>query len=98
MTDQGMGYRIPFAFLIDVANRFRASYGERAMTATANSLNDTFSRTIQERMDYFSNDRNADKINKVKGDIEEAKNVMVQNIEKVLARGEKYRHFLSNYS
>jgi len=89
MTDQEMGYRIPYAFLLDLSNRFRAQYGEKIMTASANSMNDSFSRVMHERQDFFSNDRNADKITKVKGEIEDAKNVMVQNIEKVLARGEK---------
>jgi len=89
MTDQEMGYRIPYAFLLDLSNRFRAQYGEKIMTASANAMNDSFSRVMHERQDFFSNDRNADKITKVKGEIEDAKNVMVQNIEKVLARGEK---------
>ena len=89
MTDQNMGYRIPYSFLIDVANRFRATYSEKILTAGAGAFTDTFSRVLQERMDFYSNDRNADKITKVKGEIEEAKTIMVKNIDKVLERGER---------
>lgn len=50
---------------------------------------------------FFNNDKNSDKISKVKGEIDEAKNVMVKNIgiyilyfsnsfaDKVLERGER---------
>jgi len=89
MTDQSMGYRVPYAFLFDVSNRFKATFGERIYTSGSMGLNDAFARVLQERMDYYSNDKTADKINKVKGEIEEAKNVMVKNIDKVLERGSK---------
>lgn len=39
--------------------------------------------------DYFSSNPNADRINKVRGEIDQVKSVMVDNIEKVLERGEK---------
>jgi vesicle-associated membrane protein 7 len=44
---------------------------------------------MQKQMNYYSNDPAADKISKVKGEIDEVKSVMVTNIEQVLARGEK---------
>jgi len=89
MTDQNTGYRIPYAFLFDLNNRFRATYGERIYNAGNLEMNDGFSRVMRERMEFFSNDKNADKITKVKGDIEDAKQVMVKNIDKVLERGAK---------
>jgi len=89
MTDQQMGYRVPYAFLFDLASRFRGTYAERIQTAGAMAMNDSFSRVIKERMDFFSNDKQADKINKVKADLDETKNVMFQNIDKVLQRGEQ---------
>lgn len=39
--------------------------------------------------DYYSNDVNADRIRKVQGAIGEVRDVMLDNIEKVLARGER---------
>ncbi len=39
--------------------------------------------------DYFSNNANADKISKVKEQVDEVQQIMVQNIERVLERGER---------
>lgn len=49
-----------------------------------------FSRLMQEKMEYFSTNPNADAINRVRGGIADTKNVMVENIEKVLERGERF--------
>eukprot|EP00878_Enallax_costatus_P029701 GHUV01032243.1.p4 GENE.GHUV01032243.1~~GHUV01032243.1.p4 ORF type:complete len:101 (+),score=28.54 GHUV01032243.1:854-1156(+) len=40
-------------------------------------------------MDYFSNDPSADVVNRVRGEITQVKDIMIENIEKVLDRGEK---------
>eukprot|EP01116_Phalansterium_solitarium_P007133 TRINITY_DN19648_c0_g1_i1.p1 TRINITY_DN19648_c0_g1~~TRINITY_DN19648_c0_g1_i1.p1 ORF type:complete len:331 (-),score=71.73 TRINITY_DN19648_c0_g1_i1:253-1245(-) len=88
MSDQAMGYRLPYEFLFDVSKRFKMQYGDKVATAQPGAF-EAFNRQLAERMDFFSNDRNADKINKVKGEIEDVKVTMVQNIEKVLARGEQ---------
>ena len=40
-------------------------------------------------MEFYNNDPNADGLNKVKVQLDDVKNVMVENIEKVLERGEK---------
>lgn len=89
MTDQDMKLRVPYAFLYDIANRFKTTYKGTIQTASALQMNDTFSRILRDRLDFFSNDRNADKITRVKGEIEDAKTIMVKNIDKVLERGER---------
>jgi len=89
ITDQEMLYRIPFAFLFDLNNRFKGTYGQKIHTVGAMSMNDTFGRVLVERMEFFSNDKSSDKISKVKTDIDDVKKTMVNNIEKVLERGEK---------
>jgi len=89
MADEEFGRRVPFAFLEDIKNRFRASYGDRGRTALAYGMNADFSRVLQNQMDYYSNNPAADKINRVRGEIDEVKSVMVTNIEKVLERGER---------
>jgi len=40
-------------------------------------------------MDHYSSSGDVDKIERVKADMDDVKNVMVDNIEKVLKRGEK---------
>jgi len=88
MADEESGKRIPFAFLEDIKNRFRATYGDRGKTAIAYGMNTDFSRVLQNQM-FYSNNPSADRITKVRGEIDEVKSVMVHNIEKVLERGER---------
>eukprot|EP00201_Polytomella_parva_P021360 CAMPEP_0175048192 /NCGR_PEP_ID=MMETSP0052_2-20121109/6037_1 /TAXON_ID=51329 ORGANISM="Polytomella parva, Strain SAG 63-3" /NCGR_SAMPLE_ID=MMETSP0052_2 /ASSEMBLY_ACC=CAM_ASM_000194 /LENGTH=187 /DNA_ID=CAMNT_0016312197 /DNA_START=95 /DNA_END=655 /DNA_ORIENTATION=+ len=89
VAEEAAGCRIPFAFLEDIKTRFTNQYGPSARQAVAYEYNTEFSSVLAERMRYFSNDPNADIINKMKGDIAEVKNVMIENIEKVLERGER---------
>ncbi|KAF9562827.1 Vesicle-associated membrane protein [Mortierella alpina] len=89
MADDTFGRRIPFAFLLDIKERFLAHYGrERAMVALPYGMNE-FSKTIAKQMEYFSTNPNADRIKQVQGEIEQVKDVMVHNIERVLERGER---------
>ena len=116
MADEGMGRRVPFAFLEEVRGRFTQAYGSAALTALAYAYNTEFSRILHQHMvraqpshpvrscwqrrsclrqrptppqEYFSFNPNADVINRVRGEVNEVKSVMVENIEKVLDRGEK---------
>jgi len=89
MSDDALGRRIPFAFLEDIRNRFKTAYGSRARSAIAGAMNEEFSRVLQTQMDYYSNAANADKISKVREQIDEVQTIMVQNIERVLERGER---------
>ncbi|KAJ3377384.1 hypothetical protein HDU92_008336, partial [Lobulomyces angularis] len=82
------GRRIAFAFLEDIKRRFETSYGDRAQDAIAYGLNE-FSKTLSTQMEFFSSNAGADRIRQVQGEIEQVKDVMVQNIEKVLERGER---------
>ena len=91
MSDEHNKHRIPFAFLQEVKDLFNSKYGmEVPQRAIAFSLNEEFSKVIQDRMDYYNNaGNNVDGLSAVKNQIEDVKNVMVENIEKVLERGEK---------
>ena len=91
MSDELNKHRIPYAFLNDIKETFIAQYGREApLKAIAFSMNDQFSKVIQSRMDYYNSDNPAiDGIANVQTQIDEVKDVMVQNIEKVLERGEK---------
>jgi len=89
--DSGEGFkrRVPYAFLEDVKDRFRANYGEAARTAIAFAMNEDFGRTtLASQMAYF-NGPSGDALAQVNTKIDDVKNVMVQNIEAVLERGEK---------
>merc|ERR1711939_65838 len=76
-------------FLEDIKRRFVTQYGEAAHNAIAFAFNNEFSPVLQTQMEFYNNDPNADGLNKVKVQLDDVKNVMVENIEKVLERGEK---------
>ena len=88
MCDDMNKRRIPFGFLEDIKQRFKATYGERAQTALAFAMSDEFGRTIQKQMDFY-NGPSADTFAEVNSKLDDVKNIMVQNIEMVLERGEK---------
>ncbi|EOY20429.1 Vesicle-associated membrane protein 713 [Theobroma cacao] len=52
-------------------------------------MNDEFSRVLSQQMDHFSNDQNADRLNRLKGEMSQVRSVMIDNIEKVLERGDR---------
>jgi len=55
--------------LEDIHGRFVKTYGRAALTALAYAMNDEFSRVLSQQMDYYSNDPNADRINRMRGEI-----------------------------
>lgn len=73
----------------DIKDRFLSLYGPAAHNALAYEYNTEFSRVLQQRLVFFNTDPSADAINRVKGELNEVKTVMVENIEKVLDRGER---------
>ncbi|KAH7436744.1 hypothetical protein KP509_05G034000 [Ceratopteris richardii] len=89
MANDTFGRRIPFTFLEDIHSRFIKTYGPASYMALAYAMNDEFSRVLAQQMDYYSNDPNADIINRMKGDIKQVQNVMLENIDKVLERGDR---------
>ncbi|KAF5833666.1 R-SNARE protein, VAMP71-family [Dunaliella salina] len=88
MAEESFGRRIPFALLEDVKNRFLASYGA-AREAVAYEYQTEFAPVLAERMQFYGTNPQADTLNRVKGDLVEVKHIMIENIEKVLERGEK---------
>jgi vesicle-associated membrane protein 7 len=90
MSDDKNKHRLPFAFLHDIKNLFLQKYTlEYALSAIAFSLNEDFSEIIRQRMDHYNSGGSIDNIDALKSQIDEVKEGMVQNIEKVLERGEK---------
>ncbi|KAL6212051.1 hypothetical protein ACLB2K_017274 [Fragaria x ananassa] len=89
MADETAGRRMPFSFLEDIHQRFVRSYGRAVLTAQAYGMNDEFSRVLSQQMEYYSNDPNADRINRLKGEMSQVRNVMIENIDKVLERGDR---------
>ncbi|KAG6538476.1 vesicle-associated membrane protein 711-like [Zingiber officinale] len=89
VADETAGRRIPFAFLEDIHERFVKTYGRSCHTALGYAMNVEFSRILSQQMEYYSTERNADRINRIKDEMSQVRDVMIENIDKVLQRGER---------
>lgn len=79
---------INFAFLKDIQEKFVSTYGQLGKTAIAFAMNEEFSRVIRKQMDYF-NSGQGDKIGSIAKQLDATKDIMIENIDKILERGEK---------
>lgn len=92
MADEEFGKRQPYAFLEEIKRRFvNSSLKQRARTAHANEFRRDFGQVLASQMSLFSDPGHddTDQISKVRREVNEVKDVMTQNIEKVLERGER---------
>ena len=89
LADREFGRTRPFSFLEDIRNRFLSQYGRRWQSAKPMEMNSDFARVLSRQMDYFSNNPSADRIQKVRQELNEVKDILTDDIGKLLDRGEK---------
>ncbi|CAI0389181.1 unnamed protein product [Linum tenue] len=92
MADDASERRMPFAFLEDIHGQFVRTYGRAISSAAAYAMNDEFSRVLSREMERYSNDPRADRLDRIRGEMHEVgqmRIVMINNIEKVLERGDR---------
>lgn len=94
MTDKEYPRTNSFNFLDDLRARFLATYGDRGKTAIAFALNSDFKKVLAVQMGRYNNQTSTGnpsdaKIEKVKEDLNQVKDVMIRNIDKVLEIGER---------
>ncbi|KAM7274211.1 hypothetical protein ACFE04_028875 [Oxalis oulophora] len=89
MANETFGRRIPFSYLEEIHMRFFKNYAKVAHYAPAYSMNDEFSRVLHQQMEFFSSNPSADTLNRVRTEVGEIRSIMVENIEKILERGDR---------
>jgi len=90
VAEDSYGRTIPFGFLTRVAADFQKKHAAKALTATEGSLDKIFGPTLKSHMEYCQeHPEEISKIASVQRKVDEVKNIMVENIEEVLKRGEK---------
>lgn len=80
---QSLGRRLPYVFLADVSSRVSDEHAAAAATAPAYALDGAVAPLLRERMHYFNTDPAADAMQRVQGEVEELKSIMVDSIDKV---------------
>jgi vesicle-associated membrane protein 7 len=88
-TDSEVKYRIPFAFLEEIKGTFRGQYGSEVHTAVAYAFDKEFKPVVKERATFYNTNPESDTISRVQNQLDQVREVMVENIDKLLERGEK---------
>ncbi|XP_046995013.1 vesicle-associated membrane protein 7 [Schistocerca americana] len=78
-----------FQFLAEIKQRFQLTYGARASTALAYGMNNEFAPVLANEMRHYSESKEIDTMSRVRGDLNDLKDIMVKNIENVARRGER---------
>eukprot|EP00007_Cunea_sp_BSH-02190019_P003794 CAMPEP_0174239028 /NCGR_PEP_ID=MMETSP0417-20130205/13224_1 /TAXON_ID=242541 /ORGANISM="Mayorella sp, Strain BSH-02190019" /LENGTH=217 /DNA_ID=CAMNT_0015317927 /DNA_START=28 /DNA_END=681 /DNA_ORIENTATION=+ len=90
IADEAYQTRGAIYLLRDLESMFLASFGEtwREAADTELSFQETFSRTIDQKLKFWNDPRN-DKFHEAKEKIKNTKQVLVEDIDHLIARGEK---------
>mmetsp|Transcript_29883 Transcript_29883/g.57412 ORF Transcript_29883/g.57412 Transcript_29883/m.57412 type:complete len:222 (-) Transcript_29883:364-1029(-) len=90
VAEEAAGRQLPFAFLNRIRDDFVAKHAPEAAGALTNGLDASFGPALKEHMSYCdANPQELCKVLAVQKQVEEVKSVMMENIEKVLDRGDR---------
>lgn len=90
VADEAYGRQVPFAFLERVRDEWFSKWADKGAAASAHSLDKSFGGRLKYWMDYCeSHPDEVSKVASVQKKVDEVKGIMVENIERVLERGEK---------
>jgi|TARA_B100001540_G_scaffold6259_2_gene5558 vesicle-associated membrane protein 72 len=90
VADSEVGRHVPFACLDRIKGEFTRDHASEAQDAIAHSLNKSFAPRLKEHLEFCSaNPDSVSKVSQVQQQVSQVKEIMMDNIEKVLDRGEK---------
>lgn len=94
MTDREYSNRFAYKFIFQVRDQLFKDFGEDLKSALAFSLKDSYLSKIKNEMKVFNNPENLDNLAIINKNIHEVMDIMLQNIDKILERGEKIENLL----
>jgi len=86
MADDSAGRRMPFAFLNDLKSKFTAL---PSSSTAGSSPQPSFSPTIAALMHTYNTTPPTDELTRAQTELNQVKDIMVQNVEQILSRGER---------
>lgn len=84
MADDAAGRRMPFAFLSDLQRRFLSQESSSSATSFG-----SFSPVISSLMHTYNTNPPTDELTRAQNELNQVKDIMVQNVEQILSRGER---------
>ncbi|KAH9476176.1 Vesicle-associated membrane protein 713 [Psilocybe cubensis] len=90
MADDSAGRRMPFAFLTDLQRKFISAPSSSSIDEVpAYGLQGSFGPTIASLMNTYNTDPPVDELTRAHTELNQVKDIMVQNVEQILSRGER---------
>ena len=89
LAENNFPRRTSFAFIDEIKTLFLQKYGEVVNTVIAFGVNAEFSEVLKTKMQWFSTGQHSDKLQDLQKNVDEVKSIMVENIDRVIARGTK---------
>lgn len=93
MADDSVGRRTSFAFLADLQRKFTAAPSSSSSSSQdeipAYSLQGSFGPTISALLQTYNTAPPSDELARAQNELNQVKDIMVQNVEQILSRGER---------
>ncbi|KAI3614357.1 vesicle-associated membrane protein [Moniliophthora roreri] len=92
MADDSAGRRMPFAFLAELQRQFLDAPSSSSTSdpeLPAYGLQGTFGPTIANLMHTYNTAPSTDEFQRAQHELNQVKDIMVQNVEQILSRGER---------
>jgi len=90
MADDSVGRRTPFAFLADLQRKFTSAPSSSSSNdIPAYGLQGSFGPTIATLMHTYNTAPPTDELARAQSELNQVKDIMVQNVEQILSRGER---------
>ncbi|KAI0087171.1 VAMP/synaptobrevin-like protein [Irpex rosettiformis] len=91
MADDSAGRRMPFAFLTELQQKFTSAALPSSSSSfpPAYALQGSFGPVIAQLMNTYNTSPPSDELTRAQSELAQVKNIMVQNVEQILSRGER---------